>query len=178
MPNHDDIRAGSDADDRRPPVNSDEWWQPFEPVATSAGVVRVVDPADLVGLRRKVLRDGRSDLPASYPTDDEPSTLHLGLITPGGVVGGCVSVLENPLPGLASLHLVLMATDPGLRRQGVGRALVSAVQGSAESAGRNVWAAARLTAMDFYVALGFTPMGEVFTAAMDLPHRRVLWRSR
>jgi len=155
-----------------------EWWEPFEPVATFAGVVQVVDPADLVDLRRRVLRDGRPDLPASYPTDDEPSTLHLGLMTPEGTLAGCVTVLEDPLPGFASLHLVLMAVDPGLRRQGVGGALVGAVQGSAETAERNVWAAARLTALEFYVALGFAAMGDVFTGAMDLPHRRVLWRSR
>ncbi len=154
------------------------WWEPFEPVATSTGVIEVVDPADLVTLRRTVLRDGRSDLPASYPTDDEPSTLHLGIIAPGGRIVGCVTVLEEPLPGFASLHLVLMAVDPDLRRQGVGRSLVSVVQESAEVAGRNVWAAARLTALEFYSALGFTAMGDVFIAAMDLPHRRVLWRSR
>jgi ribosomal protein S18 acetylase RimI-like enzyme len=155
-----------------------EWWEPFEPVDTSAGVIQVVDPADLVPLRRAVLRDGRPDLPASYPTDDEPSTLHLGLITPEGELAGCVSVLQDPLPGFASLHLVLMAVDPDLRRQGVGRALVGAVQGSAGAAGRNVWAAARMTALDFYRALGFTVMGDVFIGGMDLPHRRALWRSR
>jgi ribosomal protein S18 acetylase RimI-like enzyme len=156
----------------------DRWWEPIEPVATPAGVIRVVDPAELVALRRAVLRDGRPDLPASYPSDDEPSSLHLGLMTPVGRLAGCVTVLEEPFPGFASLHLVLMAVDPDLRRQGVGRALVGAVQGSAAAAGRNVWAAARLTALEFYVALGFTAMGDVFTGAMDLPHRRVLWRSR
>jgi ribosomal protein S18 acetylase RimI-like enzyme len=155
----------------------DRWWEPFEPVTTPGGTVQVVRPGELVALRRSVLRDGRTDLPASYPTDDDPSTLHLGLVTPEGAVVGCVSVLENPLPGYASLHLVLMATDPERRRRGVGRALVGTVQGSAGAAGRNVWAAARLTALDFYRALGFNPMGDVFTAAMDLPHRRVLWRS-
>jgi GNAT superfamily N-acetyltransferase len=154
------------------------WWEPFEPVATTVGTVHVARLEDLVPLRRSVLRDGRTDLPASYPTDDEPSTLHLGLMTPDGVLAGCVTVLTDPLPGYASLRLVLMATDPDHRRQGVGRALVGTVQGSATAAGRNVWAAARLTAVDFYRALGFTAMGDDFTAAMDLPHRRVLWRNR
>jgi len=157
---------------------NDRWWEPFEPVDTPAGHVQVVDPGDLVALRRTVLRDGRPDLPASYPSDADPSTLHLGLVTPGGGLAGCVTVLEDPLPGFASLHLVLMAVDPDLRRQGVGGALVGAVQWSATAAGRNIWAAARLTALDFYRALGFNAMGDVFTAAMDLPHRRVLWRSR
>jgi len=156
----------------------DLWWQPFEPVDTIEGVIQVVAPAELVSLRRAVLRDGRPDLPASHPSDDQPSTLHLGMITPEGALAGCVSVLEDPLPGFASLHLVLMAVDPDLRRRGVGRALVGAVQGSAGEAGRNVWAAARMTALEFYRALGFTVMGDVFTGGMDLPHRRVLWRSR
>jgi GNAT superfamily N-acetyltransferase len=160
------------------PAMSDKWWEPFEPVATPRGEIGVVDPADLVALRRTVLRDGRPDLPASYPTDDDPSALHLGLVMPDGALVGCVTVLEEPLPGFASLHLVLMAVDPDLRRQGVGRLLVGAVQKSAEAAGRNVWAAARLTALEFYGTLGFATMGDVITGAMDLPHRRVLWRSR
>jgi GNAT superfamily N-acetyltransferase len=160
------------------PTNRHEWWEPFEPVATPFGDVRAVDLADLADLRRAALRDGRADLPATYPTDDDPSTLHLGLVTPAGGVVGCVTVLGDPLPGFASLHLVLMAVDPARRRQGVGRFLVGAVQQSAEVAGLNVWAAARMTALQFYVALGFTAMGDEFIGAMDLPHRRVLWRSR
>jgi len=155
-----------------------EWWEPFEPVATVGGDVQVVAPANLVALRRAVLRDGRVDLPAAYPTDEAPSALHLGLVTPDGGLAGCVTVLDEALAGYASLHLVLMAVDPDRQRQGVGRSLVGAVQRSAAAAGRNVWAAARVDALDFYRALGFRPMGQEFTGAMDLLHRRILWRSR
>jgi ribosomal protein S18 acetylase RimI-like enzyme len=163
------------------PVVPGPWWEPFEPVRTLGGSIRVVDPAEVVALRRAVLWDGRPDLPAFYESDSDPSALHLGMVTPGGALAGCVTVLREALPGFASLHLVLMAVDPDRQRQGVGRSLVVAVQEAAEAAeaaGRNVWAAARLTALEFYAALGFQVMGDVFTGAMDLPHRRVLWRSR
>jgi len=158
------------------PVPTGRWWSPVEPTGVPGGTVREVDPADLVGLRRAVLRDGRADLPASYPWDSEPSTLHLGMVTPGEQVVGCVTVRVDPWPGFASLHLVLMAVDASWRRRGVGRALVGTVQESATAAGLDVWAAARTGALDFYRELGFTPAGDVFVAAMDLPHRRVLWR--
>ena len=154
----------------------ERWWGPPAPVATPEGTVGEVDPATLVALRRAVLRDGRTDLPAAYPTDLDPSTLHFGLTTPGGRVVGGVSVLVEPWAGFATLHLVLMAVDPGWRRRGVGRSLVGAVQRAATGAGYDVWAAARLEAVDFYGALGFHPRGDVFTGAMDLLHRRVLWR--
>ena len=126
-------------------------------------------------LRRAVLRDGRPDLPASYPFDAEPSTLHLGVITPDGTAVGGVSVVVDPLPGFASLRLALMAVDPAFQGRGIGRHLVLAVQDRAGAAGLAVWAAARLSALDFYTGLGFRARGDVYVGPMDLPHRHVLW---
>jgi GNAT superfamily N-acetyltransferase len=151
------------------------WWEPLPDTPTDHGTLGVVDPASLVDLRRAVLRDGRTDLPAAYPTDQAPSTLHLGTVTPGGRAIGGVTVLVDPWPGVATLHLVLMAVDRQWQARGVGGALVRAVQGAAASAGYDVWAAARLSALDFYRGLGFRPAGDVVTGAMDLPHRRVRW---
>jgi GNAT superfamily N-acetyltransferase len=125
-----------------------------------------------------VLSDGRTDLSASHPGDLDPSTLHLGVAAPGGRMVDGVTVLVEPWPGYATLHLVLMAVDDAWRRRGVGASLVRAVQGVATSAGFDVWAAARTGALDFYAALGFHPLGDEFTGAMDLTHRRVLCRRR
>ena len=155
---------------------TERWWGVVQPVAIPVGTVRVVDLDALVGLRRAVLRDGRDDLPAAYPSDSAPSTLHLGLVGAGGPVLGAVTVRRDPWPAHATLHLVSMAVDAGWRRRGIGRALVGTVQDVATAAGFDVWAAARLAALDFYRELGFRPAGDVFTGAMDLPHRRVLWR--
>jgi GNAT superfamily N-acetyltransferase len=91
------------------------------------------------------------------------------------MVGG-VTVLVEPWPAYATLHLVLMAVDPGWRRRGVGASLVRTVQAAATTSGFDVWAAARTSALDFYTALGFRPAGDGFTGAMDLCHRRVVWR--
>ena len=154
------------------------WWEPVGPREVPGGVLGVVDPEELVDLRRAVLRDGRADLPAGHPTDHDPSTLHLGVVSPGGRVVGGVSVRFEPWPGFATLQLVLMAVDGDLQGRGTGASLVEAVQGAATVAGYDVWAAARLSALGFYRRLGFHPMGDVFTGAMDLPHRRILWRRR
>ena len=154
------------------------WWDPVPPSPVAGGTLGEVAPSHVVDLRRAVLRDGRLDLPAAYPTDDEPSSLHLGVRSQDGPVVGCVTVLADPLPGRASLHLVLMAVDPGWQGRGVGRALVGTVQDVASAAGLDVWAAARTTALAFYGALGFRPLGDGFDGAMGLPHRRVLWHHR
>ena len=157
-------------------MNDDRpWWEPTGPRSTPEGVVREVRPEELVALRRAVLRNGRTDPPSEHPDDHRVTSLHLGLEDPdGGVIGG-VTVVVNPLPGFATLHLVLMAVDPGHRRRGIGRLLVEQVQEHARAAGLSVWAAARVTALGFYVDLGFRPIGDDFVGRMDLPHRRVLW---
>ena len=157
------------------------WWDPFVVGSSSdggsdTGPVCVVGADALVDLRRAVLRDGRTDLSAVHPADLEPSTLHLGIAEPGGTVVGGVTVVVEPWPGYATLHLVLMAVAPRWRRRGVGAELVRTVQSVATSSGFDVWAAARTGALDFYGALGFRPHGDGFTGAMGLSHRRVLWR--
>jgi|GEM_PF-3329151 len=153
------------------------WWDAGAPLDTPAGRMAEVDPRRLVPLRRSVLRDGRSDLPASYGFDREPSTLHLAVFDAGDSVIGAVTVLVDPLPGAASLRLALMAVDPAVQGRGVGRSLVTSVQARAAGAGLAVWAASRVTALPFYRRLGFRPRGDVVVGPMDLPHRRVLWHS-
>jgi len=154
------------------------WWRGHPPSASSEGTLAEIDASRLVDLRRSVLRDGRVDLPASYPFDGEPSSLHLGVSTPDGTVVGGVTVVVDPWPGFATLRLALMAVDPGVQGRGIGRCLVEAVQERAAEAGLDVWAAARVGALGFYTGLGFVPRGDVYVGPMDLPHRRILWRSR
>jgi len=153
------------------------WWRARPPAATPEGILAEIDASRLVDLRRSVLRDGRVDLPASYPTDGEPSSLHLGVSAPDGTVVAGVTVVVDPWPGFATLRLALMAVDPGFQGRGIGRCLVEAVQERAEEAGLDVWAAARVGALGFYTGLGFVSRGDAYVGPMDLPHRRVLWRS-
>ena len=159
-----------------PPWAVARWWEPLPAVDTPDGLLGEVEPSTLVDLRRAVLRDGRTDLPAAYPSDHAPSTLHLGVVDGRGRAVGGVTVRVEPWPGFATLQLALMAVDADLRGRGVGAGLVRAAQGAAGAAGYDLWAAARQSALGFYVALGFRPLGDGFTGAMDLPHRRVLWR--
>ncbi len=151
------------------------WWATTGPLDTGMGRLAEVAPGRLVPLRRSVLRDGRPDLPASYPSDEDPSTLHLAVEDRDGRVVAGVTVLVDPLPGAATLRLALMAVDPAYQGRGVGRALVTSVQERAAGAGLAVWAASRVSALPFYGRLGFRPRGDIYTGPMDLPHRRVLW---
>ncbi|HEY4928175.1 MAG TPA: GNAT family N-acetyltransferase [Acidimicrobiales bacterium] len=160
------------------PDRSARWWPARPPVDLAEGTLAEVDAIDLVALRRTVLRDGRADLPASYPFDAEASSLHLGVVTSEGTPVGGVTVVVDPLPGFATLRLVLMAVDPAVQGRGVGRHLVLAVQERAAVAGFAVWAASRVSALDFYTGLGFRARGDVYVGPMDLPHRHVLWPPR
>ena len=168
-----DVMPANGTPDRHAP-----WWsaRPAGRPRPKAASPRST-PRDLVDLRRTVLRDGRADLPASYPFDAEPSSLHLGVVNSEGTAVGGVTVVVDPLPGFATLQLALMAVDPAIRRQGVGRLLVLAVQERAAEAGLAVWAAARVSALDFYTGLGFRARGDVYIGPMDLPHRHILWRT-
>ncbi len=152
------------------------WWTAERSPARPTDDPVEVAASRLVPLRRSVLRDGRLDLPASYPFDGEPSTLHLAVVGHDDVVVGGVTVLVDPLPGAASLRLALMAVDPAHRGRGVGRALVEEAQALASGAGLAVWAASRVGALPFYLQLGFRPRGDTTIGPMDLPHRTVLWR--
>ncbi len=161
-----------------PPDRTAPWWAARPPVDLAEGRLAEVDAAELVSLRRVVLRDGRADLPASYPFDSESSSLHLGVVDSDGTAVGGVTVVVDPLPGFATLRLALMAVDPAVRGRGVGRRLVLAVQERADEAGLAVWAASRVSALGFYTGLGFRARGDVYVGPMDLPHRHILWRPR
>lgn len=65
-----------------------------------------------------------------------------------------------PIPGRGNIRHV--ATDPATTRQGVGRALMEATFVQAKEAGMT-WchAISTLTAVPFYTAMGFEPLGDV-----------------
>ena len=156
---------------------SGPWWRTRPPSDTPGGTLAEIDVSDLVDLRRSVLRDGREDLPATYPSDGEPTSLHLGVTDSDGAVVGGVTVVVDPWPGVATLRLALMAVDHAAQGRGIGRCLVAAVQERAGEAGLDVRAAARVAALGFYTGLGFVPREAVYIGPMDLPHQRILWRT-
>ncbi|HEU5265281.1 MAG TPA: GNAT family N-acetyltransferase [Jatrophihabitans sp.] len=140
--------------------------------------VGVVDEAATRELRRQVLRPALA-LTDPLPGDELSTVVHLAAVDAGTVVCTCF-VYRDPCPWLPdrpAWHLRQMATLPGRRGAGHGRAVVEAAAAHARDAGAEIlWCNARETAAGFYQQVGFTVHGETFTDAQHrIPHRR-MWR--
>lgn len=142
-------------------------------------------------LRAAVLRAGQPLAASVYPEEHLASTLHLAAISPEGAVVGCSTwFAEPPPPGFSApgdetpspananrtWRLRGMATDPSVRGQGYGAALLfEGMQVAADAGAELVWCNARVVALGFYEAHGFRAVGPVFETAGGIPHR-VAWR--
>lgn len=142
--------------------------------------VVVVAPEDTHDLRRRMLRQHLTgpEADVEYPADRLPGTLHLG-VRDGGEVVAIATFSRESAPGhpeVVAARLRGMAVDPARQGQGLGAALVEeALRRLAAEGVELCWANARLSALDFYERLGFTPEGEVFES-LGQPHRVVVRR--
>lgn len=140
-------------------------------------VVRAISATETHDLRRRVLRDGLPDVPFTDTRDDQPGTVHLGAFYEGRLTGVATLVEEAPPwdPALRALRLRYMGVDPEWQRRGIGREICRSAMSEAEFRGFSIlWAHARLTALGFYLNLGFQSVGtEYIEAATQLPHQLV-----
>ncbi len=131
--------------------------------------IAAVPAAQTHALRRSVLRDGDPDADVHWPEDDDDNTVHLAVLDDeSSIIGVSTWITVSPRTQLRG-----MATDPNMAGHGVGTALLDAGIAHARAIGStHVWANARVTAIGFYSAYGFTISGPVFvTPATGLPHR-------
>ncbi len=136
-------------------------------------------------LRARVLRSGQP--PAEYvnPGDLRAGSFHLGAFHGRELVGTASFEIEShpSIPGDGEIYRLRgMATEPSVRRQGAGRALVQAgeklilqrqLNAGAPPAGLGnlLWFNARVVAFPFYESLGFKYWGEVFEVPRTGPHK-------
>ena len=156
---------------------------PAGPVLTgsSAGTrILEVAPGATHGLRRAVLRDGREDAVVVFEGDDEWETVHLAAVEPDQRIVGVVTFLERACPvrpgvfPVRQLRGMAVATDR--QGSGLGAQLLAAGLDRCRSEGVDlVWAHARVAALDFYLANGFTSESDVYVFGdVNLPHRTVV----
>ncbi len=141
--------------------------------------VGVVDPARTRDLRRSVLRS-RFAPGQPLPGDELADAVHLAACDDDGTVVCTCFVYPDPcpwLPARPAWHLRQMATLPGRRGAGYGRAVLDAGLDAARAAGAQVlWCNAREPATGFYRRAGFDVHGEVYLdAETGVPHRH-MWR--
>jgi len=137
----------------------------------------------VVPLRARVLRAGRPVSDARLDGDDDPGTVVLAAYdarVDAAASGGPVStatLMDQPCPwrpGVSAVRLRAMATDAGVRGQGIGALVLAAAVGSARGAGAEVlWCLARMGARTFYDRAGFTVDGGQFDVPGIGPHLRM-----
>jgi len=143
-------------------------------------------------LRAAVLRPGYGPEHSIFPGDDDPDTLHMGVVTPRGDVIAVASVYREALPddgrllpgaeawrerGQDAWRLRGMAVDESHRGQGVGSALLAATFAAVRERGGGVyWANARTPAVPFYARHGLAPLTDEFEIPTVGPHYRMAIR--
>ena len=118
-----------------------------------------------------------------FPHDDLSTTKHFAAYDDDKQIGvvsvhqeNCEQIPGAPVPkrieSKQGWRLRGMAVDDHYRGQGIGRALVQAVQVAIlqQQAERYLWCNARLVAVDFYQRLGFIKIGQEFTVKDIGPH--------
>jgi predicted N-acetyltransferase YhbS len=137
-------------------------------------VVREGELAEVLPLRRSVLRPGQEVRPSGY--DSSPGIRHVVAVA-GDEVVGCATVYPAPyVDEPAAWQLRGMAVAPALQGSGIGaRVLLGAIEIARAAGAPLLWANARVTALPFYERLGFEVVGEEYLhGPLELPHKLVL----
>ncbi|MEV6107894.1 GNAT family N-acetyltransferase [Streptomyces sp. NPDC051940] len=124
-----------------------------------------VPVADIIPLRWAVLRPGMPRESALFAEDDAPGAFHMAAYTDDGEVGAVVSFCPEQLPGedAKAYRFRGMASEPALRGQGYGEAVLRAgLKAAADRGAEVVWCNARSVARGFYEKYGFEVRGEEF----------------
>lgn len=137
-------------------------------------VVRRATPGEVIDLRHRVLRAGLPRASAVFDGDERPDAHHVVAELEGRAVG-CATVHASTWDGAPAWQLRGMATDPGLRGTGVGRAMLGFLEQllRQETAVRQLWCNARLPAAGFYERLGWRIVSDVFEIPTAGPHVRM-----
>ena len=136
-------------------------------------VVRRADVAEILPLRRSVLRPGYPDTASDYAED--AVAIHIGAWDDDALVG-CATVFADPWAGPPPVpdawRLRGMAVSPDRQRGGVGaRVLAAAVDAAREAGAPMIWANGRSAALGFYERHGWRVAGPEFSASdTGLPH--------
>jgi predicted GNAT family N-acyltransferase len=136
---------------------------------------------EIYAIRMDVLRRDTPSDNVHFDHDADTTTRHLAVRDASGTVIAASTWTPRPFPddpGEPAMQLRGMAVRGEHRRLGLGAAMIAAGVADARNRGfRLVWANARDSALDFYVANGFAVTGEGFrTTDTDLPHHRIVKR--
>lgn len=136
--------------------------------------IRSVPASQTRPLRQALLRPGQPQEELRYPGDEAAHTLHAGAFAEGELVGIASVYSGRDGDQADAWRLRGMATQPAVRGQGYGTALLRACLGHvARLDGSHVWCNARSHAVGFYARHGFATRGEEFHLPGVGPHYRM-----
>ena len=135
--------------------------------------IRQIAAADARPLRHRMLRPHQPPESLVYPSDDHPLSFNAGAFLQDQLVG-IASVAPEPcplLPDIDAWRLRGMATLPEVQRQGYGAALIQrCIAHIRAHDGHILWCHGRTSALPFYRAQGFAPLGDEFLTPGTGPH--------
>jgi len=133
---------------------------------------------EIMDLRVRVLRKGTPTTHCSYPEDEYPDVVHLGITRDHGAVATSTWFAKEcpEVPGRPAMQLKGMAVDDALQGSGLGALLIETGLAHARQRGAEVvWARARDSALGFYERLGFDAVGDGFIdGPTAMPHHIVV----
>jgi GNAT superfamily N-acetyltransferase len=144
-------------------------------------LLRPITAAEARPVRQAVLRPDQPPETTVYPGDDAPGAWHVGAFVEGALLGIASVYIEAPAgtQDPCAYRLRGMAVLPGHQGRGYGRALVQACLRHVRAhGGHTLWCNGRVSALGFYQALGFEPVGEVFDLPYSGAHYRLVKRVR
>lgn len=137
-------------------------------------VIRRAELEEIIDLRHVVLRHGLPREEAIFAGDRAATSRHYGAFLDGRIVG-CASLHASTWDGQPAWQLRGMASADSARRMGVGRRLLAFLEDDVtDVAPRPLWCNARIGALDFYKAMGWTIQSELFDIPTAGPHHRML----
>ena len=140
-------------------------------------VLRRVELAELIDLRRAVLRAGMPREAAVFPGDEAPTSRHYGAFR-GDELLCCATLHASAWEGEPASQLRGMATSPAARRTGLGRRILQRIERDLREDGGPLllWCNARVPAVAFYRAMGWTVASHEFEIPTAGPHVRMVKR--
>ena len=140
--------------------------------------VRAHTVGEIMDLRVRVLRKGTPATHCSYPEDEYPDVVHLGITRDDRAVATSTWFAKEcpEMPGRPAMQLKGMAVDDALQGSGLGALLVETGLAHARQRGAElIWARARDSALGFYERLGFNAVGDGFIdGPTAMPHHIVV----
>lgn len=141
--------------------------------------VQPISADDCLDLRHRVLRPNQPLSACRYPLDEAPGTLHLGYREGDGPILGIASVFHEAPPESSAgnaWRIRGMAVDPAYQGRGFGALLLKGLidyataQQNPDDPPGLLWCNGRTTVEPFYVAQGFSRVGDIFDLPPIGPH--------